>query len=328
MRFVIMAFALSMAFGQTSRRFQLTQDESKQELEELAVVLRATGDIQQVSIDDTTRTVNVVGAAGQIAIADWLVRQLDLPAKGQFSGVHEYRPPAGSDDVIRVFYLTHASTPQELQEIVTTVRSVADIPRVFVYNALKAVAVRGTNQQITLAAWLVDQLNQPANVAAPTPHEYKLSGDDMARVFELTNPRTPQQLQEIVTLIRAIGDIPRLFVCNERRAVALRGTAEQGALAAWLVSELDKPVTGQAATEDSTALHEYRLLSGPDNLVRVFYLDSSQSAQDRQKVATQVRSTARVPRLFVYNALGAMAVRGTVGQVATAEKVIEEMKAQ
>jgi hypothetical protein len=183
---------------------------------------------------------------------------------------------------------------------VTTVRSVADIRRVFVYNALNAVAVRGTGQQMSLAAWLVDQLNQPAHTAAPAPHEYKLPGDDGARVFELTYPQTPQQLQEIVTILRSIGDIRRLFVCNERRAVA---------------------------PEDSTAPHEYRLSSGADDLVRVFYLASSQSAQDLQKVAVQVRTTARIPRLFIYNALGALAVRGTLGQVTTAEKVIEEMKA-
>jgi len=328
MRFLIMAFAVSVAFGQTNRIFQLTQDENKQELEEIATVLRATGDIQQVSIDDINRTVTVDGTAGQIAMADWLVRQMDLPANGPLSGVHEYRPAAGSDDVVRVFYLTHASTPQELQEIVTTVRSVADIPRVFIYNALNAVAVRGTGQQVSLAAWLVDQLNQPANVAAPAPHEYKLPGDDVARVFELTYPQTRQQLQEIVTLIRSIGDIQRLFLCNERRAVALRGTVEQVALAAWLVSELDKPVDSQARTQDYSQPHEYRLPNSPDNLVRVFYLDSSQSAQDRQKLATQVRVTSGIMRLFVYNALGALAARGTDTQVATAEKVIEEMKAQ
>jgi hypothetical protein len=327
MRFLIIAFAASVAFGQTNRTFQLTQDENEQELEEIATVLRATGDIQQVSIDDINKTVTVIGTAGQIAIADWLVRQMDLPANAPLSGVHEYRPAAGSDDVVRVFYLTHASTPQELQQIVTTVRSVADIQRVFVYNALNAVAVRGTNQQILLGAWLVDQLNQPAHVTAPAPHEYKLPGDDVTRVFELTYPQTPQQLQEIVTLIRSIGDIPRLFVCNERRAVALRGRSDQIALAGWLVSELDKPVDGQARTQDDSQPHEYRLPNSPDNLVRVFYLDSSQSAQDRQKVATQVRVTSGIMRLFVYNALGALAARGTDTQVATAEKVIGEMKA-
>jgi len=102
----------------------------QQELQEIATVLRATGNIRQVSIDDTKRTVTVEGTAGQIAMADWLVRQMDLPANGPVSGVHEYRPPAGSDDVVRVFYLTHASTAQDVQEIVTTVRAVADVPRI------------------------------------------------------------------------------------------------------------------------------------------------------------------------------------------------------
>lgn len=200
----------------------------------------------------------VEGTAGQVALAAWLVRQMDLPANGPFSGVHEYTSAADSDDIVRVFYLTHASTTQALQQIVTVIRSEVNVPRMFIYNARSAVAIRGTNQQMTLAAWLVEQLNQPANVAAPAPHEYRLLGDDVTRVFELTYPQTAQQLQEIVTLVRSVGDIPRLFLYSERRAVALHGTAEQVALAAWLVSELDKPVNGQA-TQNSTPPHEYRL---------------------------------------------------------------------
>ena len=202
MRFVILALAASALYGQTNQVFQLTQKENQQQLEEIATVLRGTANIQQVSVDDLKGTVAVEGTAGQIAVADWLVHQVDQPANGPFSGVHEYRPPAGSDDVVRVFYVNHAARPQELQEIVTAVRSVADIQRVFVYNPLRAAVVRGTGQQISLAVWLVDQLNQPANAAAPSPHEYQLPGDDVARVFELSHPQTPQQLQEIVTLIQ------------------------------------------------------------------------------------------------------------------------------
>ena len=328
MRFVILALAASAVYGQTNQVFQLTQKENQQQLEEIATVLRGTANIQQVSVDDLKGTVAVEGTAGQIAVADWLVHQVDQPANGPFSGVHEYRPPAGSDDVVRVFYVNHAARPQELQEIVTAVRSVADIQRVFVYNPLRAAVVRGTGQQISLAAWLVDQLNQPANAAAPSPHEYKLPGDDVARVFELSHPQTPQQLQEIVTLIRSIGDIQRLFIYIDRRAVIVRARAERVALAAWLVSELDKPVDGQAAPHDSTAPHEFRLSDDSANLVRVFYLPSSQSAEDRQKVVAQVRANSGIRRLFIYNALGALALRGTAGEVAMAEKALEEMKVQ
>ena len=44
------------------------------------------------------------------------------------------------------------------------------------------------------------------------------------------------------------------------------------------------------------------------------------------KAATQVRTTAPVQRLFTYGTLGAVAVRGTLEQLATAEKVIEEIR--
>lgn len=328
MRIILIAFAVSVSFAQTNQVFQLTQNQTQQGLQEIAVVLRGTGDIQQVSIDDLKGTLAVEGTPAQIATAAWLIHQMDLPANGPFSGVHEYRPPAATNDVVRVFYLSHGLKPQDIQEIVTAVRSVADIQRLRVYNALNAVAARGTSQQISLAAWMVDQLDQPANVAAPAPHEYQLPGDDVARVFELTSPQTSQELQEIVTLIRSIGDIQRVFLCNKQRAVVLRATAERVALAAWLVSELDKPLTGPVALQDSTAPHEFRLSNDPDNLVRVFYLAGSASSGDYQKVALQVRHNTGIGRLFVYNALGALAVRGTEGQVATAEKALEELKSQ
>lgn len=328
MRFVMIALAVSVAFGQATRVFRLTQNENQQQLQEIATLLRATADLPQVSVNDTEKTVSVGGAAGQIAIAGWLINQIDLPATAQLSGVHEYRPPAGGDDVVRVFYVSHASTPQELQEIVTALRSVADIRRLFVYNALKAVAARGTAQQISLAAWMLDQLNQPAGVAAPSPHDYKLPGDDLARVFELTHAQSPQQLQEIVVTLRAIGDIQRVFMCNGRRAVVLRSTAERVALAAWLVKELDRPASAPGTAAEGTAPHEFLLSNDPANVVRVFSLNGFNSPQERQKVVAQVRANARIQRLFVYNALGALTVRGTAGQVATAEKVIEEMRAQ
>jgi hypothetical protein len=69
-------------------------------------------------------------------------------------GRHEYRLPGGGDDVVRVFYLTHAETAQRLQEIAT---SMAEIRRLFIYNAPRAMAVRGTAGQIALADRLIQE---------------------------------------------------------------------------------------------------------------------------------------------------------------------------
>lgn len=310
------ALAASVAAAQSERVFHLTQNQTSQQMQEIVTTVRATADIRQISMDAEQRTVSLAGTAGQIETAVWLLKELDRPAPP--AGPQVYRPSAGADDVVRVFFLGNASTVQQMQEVAVNLRSVVDLPRVFIYNTLRAVAVRGSQSRVDLAAWLVNQFDQPVGTPSPAPHEYKLASNDITRVFNLTYPQTPQQTQEIVTTLRSIGDIQRIFIYNARKTIAMRGKAEQIALAEWIVKLLDRP-------EPAPGKNEYRLASGPDNMVRVFYLTQSKTAQDNMKVCTEIRATARIPRLFVYNNLSAVAVRGTVGQVATAEKIIEEM---
>ena len=62
---------------------------------------------------------------------------------------------------MKVFYLTNVTTPQELQEIVTAVRSVADIQRLFVYNAQNAIIARGEADRIALAEKIIHDLDKP-----------------------------------------------------------------------------------------------------------------------------------------------------------------------
>ena len=57
--------------------------------------------------------------------------------------------------------------------------------------------------------------------------------------------------------------------------------------------------------------------------MRVFYLGNV-TIGAFQNVAAEVRSAAGAPKVFTYNALGALAVRGTSDQVATAQNLISE----
>ena len=65
------------------------------------------------------------------------------------------------EQVMKVFYLTNVTLPQELQEIVTAVRSVADIQRLFVYNAQNAIIARGEADRIALAEKIIHDLDKP-----------------------------------------------------------------------------------------------------------------------------------------------------------------------
>src|ERR1022692_4502976 len=65
------------------------------------------------------------------------------------------------EQVMKVFYLTNVTLPQELQEIVTAERSVADIQRLFGYNAQNAIIARGEADRIALAEKIIHDLDKP-----------------------------------------------------------------------------------------------------------------------------------------------------------------------
>lgn len=61
--------------------------------------------------------------------------------------------------MIRVFYLPPATSVQDLQQIATKIRTAANIRKVFTYNQPRALALRGTIDQISQA----EQILKPAN---------------------------------------------------------------------------------------------------------------------------------------------------------------------
>ena len=67
------------------------------------------------------------------------------------------------------------------------------------------------------------------------------SNDDVVQVLHLANTSTVKDFQKAATAIREATQIQRLFTYNRPRAVAVRGTADQIALAQRLATDLDKP---------------------------------------------------------------------------------------
>jgi len=151
--------------------------------------------------------------------------------------------------------------------------------------------------------------------------------ESVDRVFHFAHVETPQGLQEIVTVLRTVAEIQRIFLCNAPRSVALRGTADQMAVAEWLFNALDKPASGQSLARlgQDSGMHEYRVLGNSDDVVRVFYLTHTDTVQGLQEIATTIRTIADIQRIFVCNASRALALRGTVDQVARSTRLIEEM---
>jgi len=230
----------NLIFGQDrDRTFYLTHTSTVQQFQEVATVIRTIANIPIISADNDRRSVTVHAADAQIAMAEWLFNELDNPAI-QPSVQHEYRAPGGADDVVRVFYISAAPTVQDFQEIATLVRTIANITRVFTYNAPKALVVRNTAAQIQLAEWLVKELEQPA---ASSAHEFRVQGSNADLVSVMFLPHTPsvEAFQKSAIQIRTATQITRLFTCNGPRALAARGTPDQIAMAQRMAQQLDKP---------------------------------------------------------------------------------------
>jgi general secretion pathway protein D len=65
------------------------------------------------------------------------------------------------DWVVRVFYLSNVLTAQEIQEIVTAVRTVAEIQKIFTYQAQNAIIVRAEADKVALAEKIISDLDKP-----------------------------------------------------------------------------------------------------------------------------------------------------------------------
>jgi hypothetical protein len=322
--------ASSALAQQTDRLLHFTSTSSEQNFHEIATVIHSITDIPRINVDATETSLSLQGTSGQIALAEWLFTNLDKPTNLPQSGAkHEYRVSDSADDVVRLFYLTNPDVPRGIQEIATAVRSLANIRQMFTYNDLRAIVVRGTSEQVNVAEFLFAEMDKPAVVPAPSQKlqssaspEYRMNEPpfNIVRVFYIPNTKTVQDFQEVVTLVRSIANMRYAFTYNAPRAVTVRGSDDQIALAKWLFTNLDAAST----TTSHSGINEYRLSPTTDDFVRVVYLTHATTPERLQETATQVRSKTGIRLLFTYNAPSAIVVRDTTQKIAQAMRLIQE----
>jgi uncharacterized protein with NAD-binding domain and iron-sulfur cluster len=187
-------------------------------------------------------------------------------------------------------------------------------------------AVRGTADQIAGTKFLVDELDQPVGAKRTDSRAYQMidkgnHGETAMRVFYVPYTSTVQQFQEIATLVRTITETRRVFTYNAPKALVVRGDANQMSAVAWLIQELGTPVTAEKLF---SPLYQMADDTHGENVVRVFYVKDAATVQAFQQLATQVRTTIKIRRVFTYNATMAMTLRGTADQIAAAGQMLKD----
>lgn len=65
--------------------------------------------------------------------------------------------------------------------------------------------------------------------------------EQVTKIFYLSNVNTPQEVQEIINVVRSIVDLQRVMSYSTQFAIVVRGETDKVALAAKLINGLDKP---------------------------------------------------------------------------------------
>ncbi|MGJ5818865.1 cohesin domain-containing protein [Paludibaculum fermentans] len=96
--------------------------------------------------------------------------------------------------------------------------------------------------------------------------------EQVTRIFYLQNLTSPQELQEVMTGMRTVTDVRKVFPVNSQSAIVVRGTADQVALAEKVLLDLDKAkpevvvdVIVMEANKDRTRDIGMSLVSGGKN---------------------------------------------------------------
>jgi hypothetical protein len=230
------------------RLFFLTNPEIPRGVREVATVVRSLVNARQLFVYDDLGAVAVRGTEEEIRTVEFLLNEMDKPAVHagpnlRSSASPEFRMNQQPENLVRVFYLPNTKTVRDFQEVATLVRSIMDVRRLFTYNAARAIAARGTDEQMVVVKWLFANLDAASATATHSGvDEYRLSPtiDDFVRVIYLAHATTPERLQETATQVRTKTGIRRLFTYTVPSAIVIRDSTEKLALAARLIQEQDK----------------------------------------------------------------------------------------
>lgn len=327
---ILSSFVLAQPSADRTFRFVHTTDESS--MREIAAIVRTIAEPQQATLDPAARTISVNGPGNLLPLADWLLNELDKPASPQSLDASasklEYRLKDEPENLVRIFHLAYAESPQVLNELAALLRTATWARRLVVSNGRKAIVIRGTAEQIDDAAWLIERLDQPGN----SPRKsliYESSSPDTEKflgLFYLNATVTPQALNEAAAVLRTTTEMRRLMTFNRLQVIVARGGADEMALATWLIDQFQRPARAPEEAGPFTASYEFRPPPiDPDaTAIRVFFLKSSMSPKELAEFAMKLRRETLIRRLLAYSFNTSLVLRGTPVQIAKAEQIVKE----
>jgi hypothetical protein len=234
--------------NQVLQVFFLAHLDSPQDLQEAINTTRSVGDIQRMAHSVTVKAIIGRGDRSDLETAEWILGQVDQAADALKPGGRnrtiKVSDTRRQDTAAQVYVLSNTKTPQAMQELINGVRSVAEIQRFFPFHSHNLVIIRASTEQLALADWMIQLLDEPAGDTAT--HEfhytpaYAHDTATIARVFFLNHVDSALRLMQIVDEVRTATQIQRMFPNNQLHAILMRGSGDQVSRAEQMIKERDQ----------------------------------------------------------------------------------------
>jgi hypothetical protein len=136
------------------------------------------------------------------------------------------------NDGVIVYGLANTANTQELQAIITTLRTVLNIQKIYQYTQPKMLAMRSSAENLSVVEWLIPKLDTAEPVVGDIQMQYPGGKDDVVKVFYV--PQSAN-LNSLVTSVRTVAKIPVVYQNFFPPAIVVRSTADQLVVADKLI---------------------------------------------------------------------------------------------
>ena len=148
------------------------------------------------------------------------------------------------------------------------------------------------------------------------------------RTFHLGTFHTPQDLQEMATVLRTVADITTLSVDSSGPSISITADAEHLAVSEWLLRNLDHQMYAGASKSTQSIQHTMPTTAKDGGeFVRIFYLANNPTPTQSREFMTALRVAGTVDKIFNYSALKALVARGSNEKLQSVERTLSQLGA-
>ena len=229
--------------------------------------------------------------------------------------------------IVKTFYFRDGTSDRRLSEILTTLRQQLNLRYLIMNTGVTGITVRETPERVAQAENLLAQFELRASSPAVAMNSSRQPDEaHIVQTFYLDDSSSQKDLVEIVTALRTLLNIRYVATNKNAKAIAIRDSASQIALAAKVIADLDRSRPGAGVQASAvidagrTSESGRRDVGGPE---RQISLSNAQTEEGIREILVALRTL--LDNALVEAKGNMIIVRDTETNLLVAERIVADL---